>query len=160
MLRSKIVLTAAGFIAGVALTVAAVGITASPAVAQHDDHQADTAFHLAQKAQVAATTFQLDKSGLHEIDVEAHEGRIVSGALGNVRRARIAVQATMWPEALQPMADGLVNDMMALETAIRTEDAAQVAEPAKKVHDVGHDLSAAVYSWLETGQVPEGGHGH
>ena len=58
------------------------------------------------------------------------------------------------------MADGAVADMKALEEAIRTEDPAQVAGPAKKVHDSGHDLSAAVYSWLETGAVPTGGHGH
>ena len=37
---------------------------------------------------------------------------------------------------------------------------AKVAEPAKKVHDVEHDLSADVYTWLGTGTVPEGGHGH
>jgi hypothetical protein len=157
MLRSKIALTAAGFVAGVAMTVAAIGATASPVVAD----QADNAYMVAQKANVAATTFQLDKTGLHEIDVSANEKRtIVPGALGAVRRARIAAQATDWPEALKPTADSVVADMKTLEEAIRTEDPAKVAEPAKKVHDSAHDLSAAVYSWLETGAVPTGGHGH
>ena len=158
MLRNKIVLTAAGFVAGVAMTVATVGSNATPAAA-NPANQMD-AGAMAQKAQVIATTFQLDKSGFHDIDVSAHEGKIVPGALGNVRRARIAAQATEWPDALKPMTNDLVNQMKTLEEAIRTEDASKVAEPAKKVHDVGHDLSAAVYTWLETGKAPEGGHGH
>jgi hypothetical protein len=156
MIRTKIALAAAGFLAGVALTVAAVGITASPAAANQPDH----AHQAAQKAQVIATTFQLDKSNFHDIDVQAAEGKMYPGALGYVRRARIAAQATDWPDGLKPAATGLIADMKTLEEAIRTEDPAKVAEPAKKVHDVGHDLSAAVYSWLETGTVPSGGHGH
>ena len=156
MLRSKFALTAAGFLAGVSLTVATIGGTATPVGADQAEH----AYMVAQKAQGAATAFQLDKSGLHDIDVAAAEGKLDPGALGNVRRARIAVQATEWPEALQPMAMQQVEHMKALEEAIRSEDAAKVAEPAKKVHDIGHDLSAAVYSWLDTGAVPSGGHGH
>jgi hypothetical protein len=156
MLRTRILLTAAGFVAGVAMTMATVVLTASPVGAD----QAENAYMVAQKAQVAATTFQLDQSGLHDIDVAATEGTIVPGALGAVRRARIATQATAWPDGLKPMADRLVTDMKTLEEAIRTEDASKVSEPAKKVHDVAHDLSSAVYTWLETGQAPEGGQGH
>ncbi len=156
MMRNKIALTAAGFAAGVAMTLATFGLGASPVGAD----QAENAYMVAQKAQVGATTFQLDKSSLHDIDVQAAAGTIMPGALGNVRRARIAVQATEWPEALKPLATDLIADMKTLEEAIRSEDASKVAEPAKKVHDVGHDLSAAVYTWLETGKAPEGGHGH
>jgi hypothetical protein len=157
MFRKKIALTSAGFVAGVAMTIAAISSTASPVVAD----QAENAHLAAQKAQVIATTFQLDKSGLHDIEEEAKAGTIMSGALGSVRRARIATQATEWPAGLAPMASGLVNDMKTLEEAIRTEDASKVVEPATRVHNVGHDLSAAVYSWLETGAIPSGeGHGH
>jgi hypothetical protein len=157
MLRNTIALTVAGFAAGVAMALAAVGLTASPVGAD----QAENAYLLAQKAQVAATTFQLDTSGLHDIDVAANEqNTIVPGALGAVRRARIATQSTDWPHALKPTADSLVTEMKALEEAIRSEDPTKVGAPAKKVHDVGHDLSAAVYTWLETGKAPEGGHGH
>lgn len=157
MLLRKIILTGAGFAAGVAMTLAAVGSATSPVSAQHGDH----AMMAAQKAQVIATTFQLDNSDFHDIDVQAAEGKIMPGALGYVRRARVATQATEWPDALKPMANDLVNQMKMLEEAIRSEDASKVAEPAKKVHDVEHDLSAAVYTWLETGQAPaSGGHGH
>ena len=156
MLRTRIALTAAGFVAGVALTAATIGTTVGPARAQHAD-----AGHLAaQKAQVIAATFQLDNSELHDIEEGARAGTILPGALGYVRRARIATQATEWPEGLKPTAIALVADMKVLEEAIRTEDASRVVEPATKVHDAGHDLSAAVYTWLETGQAPEAGHGH
>jgi hypothetical protein len=138
------------------MTVATFGYTAQPVGAD----QAEAAYMVAQKAQVAQATFQLDSAGLHDIDEGAKAGTIPAGALGAVRRARIAVQATEWPEALKDMAAAQVATMKALEEAIRTEDAAQVVEPATKAHDDGHDLSAAVYTWLDTGMVPEGGHGH
>jgi hypothetical protein len=107
MLLKKIALTGAGFAAGVAMTLATVGAVATPVAAQHGDH----ALMVAQKAQVASTTFQLDKSSFHDIDVQASEGKIMAGALGNVRRARVATQATEWPDALKPMADDLVTQM-------------------------------------------------
>ena len=157
MLRNKIALSASGFVAGVALTLASVGSTVSPASAQMSS---DQAYMVAQKAQVAATTFQLDNAKLHDIEEQSKAGTIVPGALGYVRRARIAAQATEWPEGLKPMATTLVADMKTLEEAIRTEDAAKVVEPAGKVHEGGHDLSAAVYTWLDTGKAPEAGHEH
>ncbi len=156
MFVKKLSLTAAGFAAGVAMTVATFGYTAQPVGAD----QAEAAYLLAQKAQVGHTTYQLDTAGLHGIEDAATAGTIPSGALGSVRRARIAVQATDWPEPLKAMATEQVTIMKALEEAIRSEDAAKVVEPATKAHDVGHDLSAAVYTWLDTGMAPTGGHGH
>jgi len=151
----KLALVASGFAAGVLMTVTTLGVGVRPAGADQAEH----AYLLAQKAQVAGTTFQLDRSAFHEIAVAATQGRIASGALGVVRPARIAAQATEWPEALKPIAAGLVTDLQALEEAIQTEDPSKVAEPAKKVHDVGHDLSVAVYTWLGGGQ-PAGASGH
>jgi hypothetical protein len=156
MLRNKIALTAAGFVAGVAMTLVTVGSTAQPVVAD----QAENAFMMAQKAQVAHATYQLDNAGLHAIDEGANAGTIPAGALGKVRQARISVQSTEWPEALKEMAANQVTTLKSLETALRTEDPAQVAPVATKAHDDGHDLSAAVYGWLDTGAVPTGGHGH
>lgn len=157
MFLKKIALAGAGFAAGVAMTLASVGATVTPATAQMTG---DQAYMIAQKAQVNHATYQLDTAGLHALDVESNAGKIPAGALGSVRRARISVQATEWPHALKGSADGLVTTMKSLEEAIRTEDPAQVAPLAKKAHDDEHDLSAAVYTWLETGKAPEGGHGH
>ena len=156
MLRNKLAFTAAGFVAGVAMTLATLGTAVQPVGAD----QAENAYMMAQKAQVAHSTYQLDNAGLHTLDVDSNAGTITAGALGKVRQARIALQASDWPKALKEMASNQVTTMKALEEAIRTEDPAQVAPLAKKAHDDGHDLSAAVYGWLDTGAVPTGGHGH
>ena len=156
MFLKKFAFTAAGFAAGVAVTLATLTGTASPVGAD----QAENAYMIAQKAQVAQTTYQLDSIGLHGIDVDAQAGKITAGALGSVRRSRIAVQATEWPAPLKEAATSQVATMKSLEEAIRSEDPAQVAPLAKKAHDDGHDLSAAVYTWLDTGQAPEHGQGH
>jgi hypothetical protein len=152
----KLALTVAGFAAGGAVTLAAVGSAASPASAQ----MSDQAYLVAQKAQVAATTYQLDEAGLHDVEEASKAGSIPAGALGPVRRARIAVQVAEWPEPLKAMAMEQVDHMKMLEEAIRSEDPAKVVDPATASHNHGHDLSAAVYTWLETGKAPEGGHGH
>jgi hypothetical protein len=156
MFLKKIAFAVAGFAAGIVVTVTTLSGTVSPVGAD----QAENAYLLAQKAQVAQTTYQLDSIGLHEIDVDSQAGTITAGALGSVRRARIGVQVTEWPAALKESATGLVATMKSLEEAIRTEDPGQVAPLAKKAHDDGHDLSAAVYTWLDTGKAPEQGHGH
>ena len=125
MFLEKFTITAAGFAAGVAVTLAMLTGTASPVGAD----QAENAYMLAQKAQVSATTYQLDMVGLHKIWDDSKAGTITSGALGNVRRSRIAVQATEWPHDLKQMAMEQVEAMKMLEEAIRTEDAAKVVEP-------------------------------
>ena len=157
MLLKKLALTAAGFTAGVAMTVAAIGSTVTPATAQMTG---DQAYMLAQKAAVNHAIYQLDTAGLHALDEGSNAGTIPAGALGAVRRARITAQAAEWPEALKGKASDLVNTLKQLEEAIRTEDPAKVAPLAKKAHDDEHDLSAAVYTWLDTGKAPESGHGH
>src|SRR4051794_8587372 len=111
MFRTRLALIAAGFIAGVAMTLVSIGAVAQPVAAD----QADNAFMLAQKAQVAHATYQLDSAGLHGIDEGSKAGTIPPGALGAVRRARIAVQSTEWPDALKDMAMDQVANMKALE---------------------------------------------
>jgi hypothetical protein len=157
MLLKKLALTAAGFAAGVVMTVAAISSTVTPATAQMGG---DQAYMVAQKASVAHAIYQLDTASLHEIDEGSNAGTIPAGALGSVRRARIAAQTAEWPEPLKVQAMGVIDTMKSLEEAIRSEDAAKVAPVAKKAHDDEHDLSAAVYTWLDTGKAPESGHGH
>jgi hypothetical protein len=151
----KVALVAASFATGVVLTLISVGYSA-PTVSAQDDAVRMAAI----KAQVMTATYQLDKAGLHAVDEGAKAGTIASGALGEVRRARIAIQATEWPDALKSMAANEVVILKSLEEALRTEDASKVMDPATRAHDTGHDLSAAVYTWLDTGTVPSGSHGH
>jgi hypothetical protein len=107
-----------------------------------------------QRSQVMTTAYQLDSTGLHDLDVKMNSGELVSGALGKVRKARIAVQSTMWPSEMQDTANTLIGEMMALETALRNEDVSGGARHAKEVHDVAHVLADGVYTWLSTGQAP------
>lgn len=110
------------------------------------------------RAHVAAVTYQLDSVGFHDLSVQLAAGQMVAGALGPVRRARIAAQAISWPHELEEMNEKLVAQLLVLEEALRTEDPAKAAGPAEAVHELEHDLSNAVYAWL-VGAAPTDGHG-
>ena len=148
MRKNSLFLTAAGFVVGVALTIAAGILPARSAIAQPD------AYAAAQKAQVMAVIFMLDRAGLHDLDESLAAGKIPSGALGNIRRARTALLATDWPAPLRDKAMELANHMNHLEGSLRAEDAAAAAPHGKEVHEVEHDLSALVYDWLRGGAAP------
>lgn len=145
MKLNNAVYTIAGLVAGVGLTLASVAAPTTPASAQQD------ASMMAMKAQLMAVTFQLDKSGFHDLDESLAAGTMVPGGLGSVRRARIALMATDWPDELRPMAMELAGHMTELESALRAEDVVAAAPEARAVHDVGHDLSSAVYGYLSGG---------
>lgn len=153
MRLKNLLIAGAGLVAGIALTLTTVALPARPAAAQLDAHE------MARKAQAMAVTFQLDKTGLHDIDEATHAGTVPAGSLGNVRRARIALMATDWPDSLREMTTKLGGHMVELEEALRAEDATRAAPHAKEVHDVAHDLSAAVYNMLSSG-TPAPAHGH
>ena len=111
----QLVLAGAGFVAGVAMTLVTIGQVAPTATAAPTEQHND-AMMAAQKAQVIATTFQLDKSGFHDLDVATNSGQPApSGALGNVRRAQVALKATTWPDALKEKAAELDGHMTRLQ---------------------------------------------
>ncbi|MFN0070478.1 MAG: hypothetical protein ACKVVP_03175 [Chloroflexota bacterium] len=134
--------------------VTAFGLGARPTEAQEDLRLA------VQKSQVMAVTYQLDNSGFHDLDVKLNNGEFVAGALGRVRKARIATQTAMWPHEMQETARKLVGEFQELETALRNEDVAAAAPRAKEMHELYHGLSDAVYTWLSTGQSAAPTHGH
>jgi hypothetical protein len=91
----------------------------------------------------------LDTAGLHDIDEGANENNeIVPGAAGPVTRAYLAVETTEWPEELQPQADQVAADLLALLEALESEDLTAVAEAAATAHDSGHEFSEAVQNHL------------
>ena len=145
---------AAGMVAGAALTLAIVATPASPAAAQMD------AFAVAQKAQAMTTVYQLDQVGFHALSEEIAGGSVPAGALGKVRNARIMTAATSWPEPLHEQAQALSAKMVEYEAVLRTEDAAKAAPIAEAVHDLEHDFSGAVYTWLTGAPAPAPEHGH
>jgi hypothetical protein len=103
---------------------------------------------VAQRAQVMTVIYQLDNAGFHGLDEKVTAGEIPAGALGLVRRARIAAQATMWPESLHGTATQLIEELTHLESAVRDEDVARAKGPAHEVHELGHGISDQAYSWL------------
>jgi hypothetical protein len=129
------------------------GIVSILTLARPTEAQVDLQLSI-QKSQAMTTAYQLDTSGLHDLDIKMNNGEFVSGALGKVRKARIAVQITMWPAEMQETANSLAREMMELETALRNEDVAAGAPRAKEVHDLAHQLADGAYTWLSTGQAP------
>ena len=148
MRRNSLLFTAAGFLAGVTLTLATSVLPTQSAAAQQD------AYLAAQKAQVMAVIFMLDTAGLHALDDSLTAGTLPAGALGTIRRARTAVLATDWPAPLSERANELVRRMAELEGELRAEDVAAAAPHGHEVHEVEHDLSALVYDWLRGGSAP------
>lgn len=128
-----------------------LGFGVKPLAAEEDLHAA------VQKTQVMAVTYQLDTSGFHDLDEKLNVGEMVSGALGRVRRARIATQATDWPHDLKEPAAKLVGEMMHLEEELRDENVSKAAPHAHEVHELAHDISNQVYAWL-TGAAPPADH--
>ena len=149
---------AAGLIAGVALTLVTVGSSA-PAVSA-DEHE--NAMRMAQKAQLMTLVFQLDQSRFHDADEMLAAGTMPRYALGNVRKARVALMAADLPEEMHEMRAKLNGQMTELEAALRAEDVGAAAGPAKGVHDVAHDMSDAVYRYLGSagGSPQPSQHGH
>ncbi len=156
---------ALGALAGalVIAVVANLGLLISPTVAQpapNDQRITNLERELhemndsTQRAQVLAVTFQLDSAGFHGLSESLNAGTVPSNAVGLVRRSRITAQATSWPAELRETANRMIQEMSALEAAVRDEDAARAAGPGDEVHDLEHDLSDMVYSLYGGGTPP------
>jgi hypothetical protein len=120
----------------------------------------EQAYTAAVTAQVALAAYQMDNAGLHELAEMSAAGTIPSGALGRVRRARIVVAATQWPDSMKSMADEFVEHAMKVEAALQAENAAAAAPDAEEIHDIGHELSDKVYEWLAGAGGSSVGDGH
>ena len=146
--------TSLGLVVGTALTLSTVASAApSSSVAQDP-------LLVAQKAQVIATTYQLDRAGLHEIEEALISGAVPAGALGTVRKARAAATATDWPEPLRQSANQVAEKLAALEAALRAEDAVKAAPLARDAHEAEHDFSTTAYGWLMGSPASAPAHGH
>lgn len=150
----NIAIAAAGFAAGITVTLVSVGYHTPTATAD----EAEVAHAAAVKAQVMHTMYMLDKAGFHDLETSLQAGTLPPGAYGTVRQARIVTQATDWPEALQADAAAEAAQLQALENALKNEDVNAAKDPAHQVHEGGHDLSAKAYTWLSGGQVPATDH--
>lgn len=101
-----------------------------------------------QRTQLMAVTYQLDTAGFHDLDERLSAGTFVPGALGRVRRARIATEAAEWPGVMEETVKTAVEQMRALEDALRDEDVQRAAGPAHEVHELTHQMSDMAYATL------------
>jgi len=141
-------------VSGIILTARAVQSQAAVTVEQ--------AFTAAQVAQVAIAIYQVNNSGLHELDEATAAGQIPARALGRVRAVRLVFAAVQWPDPLRATALELVEHAAQLEQALLREDAAAAAPEAAKVHRLYHSLTDAAYAWLaqQGGQALPAGEDH
>jgi hypothetical protein len=102
----------------------------------------------AQKAQVMTAMYALDNAGLHGIDESVAAGTVPAGSPGAVRRVLIVTRATMWPAELQETTSALAENLAKLQEALRDEDVERAKDPAHEAHELGHQLSDQVYTWL------------
>jgi hypothetical protein len=140
MLSFGALLLLASGISGITLTARAV--QSQTAVT------AEQAFAAAQVAQVAIAIYQVNNSGLHELDEATAAGQIPAGALGRVRAVRLLFAAVQWPDPLRATARELVDHAAQLEQALLQEDAAAAAPEAAAVHRLYHSLTDTAYTWL------------
>ncbi len=104
---------------------------------------------MAMVGQVVAAIAVLDNSGFHDMDEAINNTNTApSGSLGRVRRARLITAAVMWPPAAQESARKLQGELGALLTALQNEDLQAAKGPVHEVHEIAHDLSDMVYTWL------------
>ncbi len=140
MLSLTALLLLVGGVSGIAVTARAVQSQAAVT--------AEQAFAAAQVAQVAIAIYQVNNSGLHELDEATAVGQIPAGALGRVRAVRVVFAAVQWPEPLRATALDLVEHAARLEQALAREDVTAAAPEAAEVHRLYHRLTNAAYAWL------------
>lgn len=155
------------FTLSIAATIVALmgllGIATTAGRAQtHPAPTVDQAYSAALVAQIAIATYQMDNAGLHALDEATAAGQIPAGALGRVRKARIVVAATQWPESMRPLANEFIEHALHLEEALAAENVRAAAPHAHEVHELGHELSDAAYRWLAaaSGTSAPGAHSH
>jgi uncharacterized membrane-anchored protein YhcB (DUF1043 family) len=133
--------------------------TPTPESSAEHDHDAPTAEDSTGQAmvvsepgqvfQVAIATYLLDTAGFHVIDERLNqEGVIDPGDAGVVNRVNRVLGATSWPEDLQAQVDSLRATLDKYAEALANDDVEAAKPLATQAHELQHDLSHAVESWL------------
>lgn len=109
----------------------------------------------ADATQVGTAVYLLDTAGLHDLDVQLNEEKVINpGDAGRVTRLVRLLSSVVWPEALATDAHGVLALLDQLATAL-TDDQVDAAAPlATQVHEAQHDFSHAVEHWLREADAP------
>lgn len=107
------------------------------------DHRADDA------NQVGTAVYLLDTAGLHDLDVQLNEEKVLDPAdAGRVARLVRLLSSVTWPAALDADAHALLALLEQLATALTDDNLKAAAPLATQVHEVQHDFSHAAEHWL------------
>lgn len=125
--------------------------------AQVDELEAHhTADHTAADAnQVGTAVYLLDTAGLHDLDVQLNEDKVINPSdAGRVTRLVHLLSSVVWPEALATDAHALLALLDQLATALTDDQIEEAAPLATQVHEAQHDFSHAVEHWLGEAETP------
>lgn len=105
--------------------------------------------------QVGTAIYLLDTAGLHDLDVQLNEEKVINPADGG-RVARLArlLSSVVWPEVLATDAHTLQELLDQLATALTDDKIDEAAPLATQVHEAQHDFSHAVEHWLGEAEAP------
>ena len=99
--------------------------------------------------QVSTAVYLLDTAGLHDLDVQLNEEKVIESAdAGRVARLVRLLSAVTWPAALDADAQALLALLDQLATALADDNLDGAAPLATQVHEVQHDFSHAAEHWL------------
>jgi hypothetical protein len=148
---------------GAAVVSIAVTTTPTPesstgdSATEHD--QAVATSQPGQAFQVAVATYLMDTAGFHDLDERLNQdGAIEAGDAGMVNRVNQLLGATEWPADLQAQVDPLKETLSQYAEALANDDLEAAKPLATQTHELQHDLSHAVETWL-AGANGAGEHG-
>lgn len=114
-----------------------------------------TAHPVADANQVGTAVYLLDTAGLHDLDVQLNEEKVINPSdAGRVTRLVRLLSSVVWPEALATDAHVLLDLLDQLATALTDDKVGEAAPLATQVHEAQHDFSHAVDYWLGEAEAP------
>ncbi len=112
------------------------------------DHAAP-ADHAGQANRVTTAIYLLDNVGLHDLDVQLNEEGVIDPSdAGKVARIQRLLTTVDWPEDLSAAADGVIDVLTQLNSALADDNLDDAAPLATQAHETQHDLSHAAEHWL------------
>jgi uncharacterized protein YceK len=116
---------------------------------QEGMEHAEEEAHEVSAFDLAVAQYVMDAAGFHDIDVAIGEsGSIDPSFLSVVAHVQKVLSSTTWPEELGLSAEHFLEELSALQEALRSVDAAAAAPLAASAHTLQHDLSQDIDAWI------------
>ena len=99
--------------------------------------------------ELAVAQYIMDKAGFHGIEEALTEsGEIDPGSISTVNQVSRVVASTQWPPDLSDSAAHFFEKLADFHSTLEEDDSERATSLAAEVHDLQHDLSAAIGEWL------------